>query len=180
MEPNRAYPTSNKKDPTDNKNKPLYNVPNSERIQLIDQAFTLVLNRKASNIELSKYKYSGLTYYQLIETLLKLPEHTKKLETSNKAQKLHLQNEHLQQEIEFLKNELESKKNELDNLLSLLNIKNQTIQELRDKIKQVQEFSYPQETPKLNINSEAPGSNQPKNQKELNSLVDTILNKLNQ
>ncbi len=134
----RNKPTQNASQP---KTKPLYSLPVQERTQLIQQAYKQTLGREPTNVELSRYKFSSLTYYQLLETLITSQEHTKALAQGKHTDALNLKNEHLLQEIEMLRNELDAKRNELKSLESLLQLKNQTISDLRRLIKQQQNLS---------------------------------------
>lgn len=161
--PNQPTNSQNTKNTTNSKNKPLYSVPLNERTELIKTAYKKALGREPTNLELSRYKFSSLTYLQLLETLLNTKEHNDLITLSKNTKTLQLKNEHLVQEIEMLRNELNAKRNELQNFQALLKIKNQTISDLRKMLQQQQNLSNtPDKNPtppdkKNNSNSQIEG-----------------------
>lgn len=105
----------------------------SDKSSDIDEAFKLVLGRKASSRELAYYRYSTLKKDDIVKKLLNGDEHKDIIEKGRLYPELEEREKLDQSTILKLKHNIEDQKSEFDEMRSMLEEKNKEISTLREE-----------------------------------------------
>ncbi|NMC08766.1 hypothetical protein GYA44_00335 [Candidatus Microgenomates bacterium] len=136
---NIDVPMWDKGDSTDNFSKggssssSFFSDSTSEKLENIKKIFQLVLGREPSSRENSFYKYSAMEESKIVNKLLSGEEHKEILRKASEHQSLTERNKLAENSILKLKSHIKDKEEEFQELKNLLDQKNLTIEELRDK-----------------------------------------------